>query len=62
MTGTLGRIFTMPVIGLSYADGAALNEAAEAGDVTATVTTSTESDPNALTKNLIADERPRQRR
>jgi Zn-dependent M28 family amino/carboxypeptidase len=54
MAGTLGRIFTIPVIGLSYADGAALNEAAEAGDVTATVTTSTESDPNALTKNLIA--------
>jgi Zn-dependent M28 family amino/carboxypeptidase len=53
-TGTLGRIFTIPVIGLSYADGAALHQQATAGPVTATVTTSTESDPNAVTKNVIA--------
>jgi Zn-dependent M28 family amino/carboxypeptidase len=54
-TGTLGRIFDIPVVGLSFADGDALNAAAKAGDVVMHVTTSTESNPNAKTKNLIAE-------
>ena len=55
LTGTLGRIFDIPVVGLSFADGDALNAAAKAGDVVMHVTTSTENDPNAVTKNLIAE-------
>jgi Zn-dependent M28 family amino/carboxypeptidase len=55
LTGTLGRIFDIPVVGLSFDDGDALNAAAKAGDVIMHVTTSTESDPNAKTKNLIAE-------
>ena len=51
--GTLGRIFTIPVVGLSYTDGAALTEAARAGDVTGTVTSLTENDPDATTTNII---------
>jgi hypothetical protein len=31
LTGTLGRIFDIPVVGLSFADGDALNAAAKAG-------------------------------
>ena len=54
LTGTLGRIFTLPVIGLSFEDGAALQAAAEAGAVSATVTSSTENDPDATTSNIIA--------
>jgi Zn-dependent M28 family amino/carboxypeptidase len=53
LTGTLGRIFTIPVVGLSFADGSELYTQAQAG-VTATVTTDTESNPEALTKNVIA--------
>jgi len=51
--GTLGRIFEIPVVGLSYTDGAALTEAARAGDVIGTVTSSTENDPEATTTNII---------
>jgi Zn-dependent M28 family amino/carboxypeptidase len=51
--GTLGRIFDIPVVGLSYTDGAALTEAARAGEVIATVTSSTENDPEATTTNII---------
>jgi Zn-dependent M28 family amino/carboxypeptidase len=54
LAGTLGGIFELPVVGLSYADGAELVAAAQAGTVTATVTTSTESDPEATTTNVIA--------
>jgi Zn-dependent M28 family amino/carboxypeptidase len=54
-TGTLGRIFDIPVVGLSFADGDALNTAAQAGPVVLHVTTSTENDPNAKTWNLLAD-------
>jgi Zn-dependent M28 family amino/carboxypeptidase len=54
LTGTLGRIFDLPVIGVSYEDGAALQELAEAGPVDATVTSSTQNDPDAVTKNIIA--------
>jgi len=51
--GTLGRIFEIPVVGLSYTDGAALTEAARAGDVVGTVTSSTQNDPDATTTNII---------
>lgn len=51
LTGTLGNPVDIPVVGVSYADGAAL---AEAG-VTARVTTSTETDLNRETENVIAD-------
>jgi len=54
LDGTLGRPFTVPVIGLSFADGAALQAAATAGPVTATVSTSTESVLAATTTNVIA--------
>jgi Zn-dependent M28 family amino/carboxypeptidase len=53
--GTLGRIFTIPVVGLSFADGDALNAQAKTADVTMHVTTSTENNPNARTWNLLAD-------
>lgn len=55
LTGTLGNIKTVPVIGLSYADGAALYTAAQAGAVQARVTASTEFDAAAKTTNVIAD-------
>lgn len=43
------------MVGLSYADGAALVEAAKAGAVTGRVTTSTGVDLNRETENVIAD-------
>jgi Zn-dependent M28 family amino/carboxypeptidase len=57
VTGTLGRIFDLPVIGLSFEDGAELDAAASAGDVTATVTSLTENNPEAVTKNVIGTTR-----
>src|SRR5262245_9963254 len=54
-TGTLGRIFDIPVVGLSFADGDALNNQAKTQDVTVHVTADNENDPNRVTKNLIAD-------
>ncbi|WP_328476585.1 M28 family metallopeptidase [Actinoplanes sp. NBC_00393] len=56
LTGTLGAIFTIPVVGLSFADGSAL-DAAEAGTVTVRVQTSTETREGATTSNIIADSR-----
>jgi len=53
--GTLGRAFDIPVVGLSFADGAALYAATQAGPVTARVTTSTITEQNAKTTNVIAD-------
>ena len=53
--GTLGAPFDIPVVGLSYADAQALHTQLASGPVTMHVTTSTESDLNAKTKNLIAD-------
>ncbi len=44
-----------PVLGLSFADGAALQAAATAGPVTVTAAADVEYDPNATTSNLIAD-------
>ena len=53
--GTLGEPFDVPVVGLSFADASALHSQLAGGPVTVHVTTSTESDVNAKTKNLIAD-------
>jgi Zn-dependent M28 family amino/carboxypeptidase len=55
LTGTLGRPFTIPVLGLNFDDGAALDGAATAGDVVMRVSTSTETDLEAKTWNLIAE-------
>jgi Zn-dependent M28 family amino/carboxypeptidase len=55
LEGTLGVPFTIPVVGLSYADGAALYTATRAGAVTARVTASTETNLAAKTTNVIAD-------
>lgn len=52
---TLGAPKSVPVVGLSYADGAAIDALAEAGPVSGTVTTSTEADLNRKTTNVIAD-------
>jgi Zn-dependent M28 family amino/carboxypeptidase len=51
LTGTLGNPVGIPVVGVSYADGAAL----AAAGVTARVTTKTETDLNRQTENVIAD-------
>ncbi|HWG98855.1 MAG TPA: PA domain-containing protein, partial [Pilimelia sp.] len=53
--GTLGGPVGIPVVGMSYADGAALNAAALAGEVTVRVKTTTEVDAAAKTSNVIAD-------
>jgi Zn-dependent M28 family amino/carboxypeptidase len=57
LTGTLGRPFDIPVVGLSFADGAALDEAASEGDVVMRVFASNETDLEAETWNLIAQSR-----
>jgi Zn-dependent M28 family amino/carboxypeptidase len=51
LTGTLGNPVGIPVVGVSYEDGAAL----AAAGVTARVTTKTETDLNRETENVIAD-------
>jgi Zn-dependent M28 family amino/carboxypeptidase len=54
--GTVGETAAVPVVGmLSYADGAALYNAAKAGPVTLHVRTSTRNNPNATTENIIAE-------
>jgi len=55
VTGDLGAVFDVPVVGLSFADGAALYAATQSGPVTARVTTTTVTDENAQTSNVIAD-------
>jgi Zn-dependent M28 family amino/carboxypeptidase len=55
LTGTLGGPFTIPVVGLSFADGEALFNATEAGAVTVRVFTSTEINLAATTTNILAD-------
>jgi Zn-dependent M28 family amino/carboxypeptidase len=57
LQGTLGRPFEVPVLGLSFADGAALYAAAQGGEVTVHLTAETEVDPNRVTRNVIADSR-----
>ncbi len=51
----LGNPADIPVIGLSFADGAALYAATQAGPVTVGVSASTETDLEAKTVNVIAD-------
>jgi Zn-dependent M28 family amino/carboxypeptidase len=51
---TLGAPAELPVVGLSFATGAALVEAAQAGTVTARVATFTEANLEAETTNVIA--------
>jgi Zn-dependent M28 family amino/carboxypeptidase len=51
LEGTLGTPVTVPVVGVSYVDGAAL----AAGPATVRVFTSTEVDLNRRTTNVIAD-------
>lgn len=55
--GTLGRVVGIPVVGLSFDDGAALYQQLQAGDVELQVTTSTENDLNAKTWNVFAQTR-----
>jgi len=55
LQGTLGQPFTLPVVGISFADGASLYAAAQAGPVTVRVTTETEIDLNRTTVNVLAD-------
>ncbi|GAB1692082.1 M20/M25/M40 family metallo-hydrolase [Krasilnikovia sp. M28-CT-15] len=55
LSGGLGKLFGIPVVGLSYADGAALFTATQAGTVTARVTTATFADEAAKTSNVFAE-------
>jgi Zn-dependent M28 family amino/carboxypeptidase len=53
--GTLGEPFTIPVVGLSYADAVAIDTQLDQGQtVTVRVVTSTLSEPR-ITRNIIAD-------
>ncbi|WP_336212075.1 M28 family metallopeptidase [Nonomuraea sp. LPB2021202275-12-8] len=53
--GSLFAPAGVPVVLLSYADGAALNAAAQAGPTELRVVTRTEMRPEAVTSNIIAD-------
>jgi Zn-dependent M28 family amino/carboxypeptidase len=53
--GTLGEPIDIPVVGMTYEDGAALFNQLKTAEVTMRITTSTEADLDAKTKNLIAD-------
>ncbi len=53
--GTLGEPIDIPVVGMTYEDGAALYTQLQSAEVTMAITTSTEADLDATTKNLIAD-------
>lgn len=55
IVGTLGGPVDIPVVGLSFADGAALYDQTQAGDVQLHVVTDTETRLGAKTKNIIAD-------
>jgi Zn-dependent M28 family amino/carboxypeptidase len=56
--GTLGAPMDIPVVGLSFEDAAALTAQLDSGDeVVVRVATSTESDPDATTSNIIASSR-----
>jgi Zn-dependent M28 family amino/carboxypeptidase len=57
LIGTLGTDLpvTIPVVGLSFADGSAVYQASLSGPVTLSVSTSTEVNLNATTWNLLAD-------
>ncbi|WP_436530346.1 M28 family metallopeptidase [Actinoplanes sp. HUAS TT8] len=53
--GTLGGPSAIPVVGISFADGSALDDAASARVVTVRLQTITEVNANAVTSNIIAD-------
>jgi Zn-dependent M28 family amino/carboxypeptidase len=53
--GDLGRPFTIPVVGLSFADGAALYAQTQTAAVTVRVVTSTEVTDAAPTSNVLAE-------
>jgi hypothetical protein len=54
--GTLGTPFTIPAVGLSFADAAAVIAQIQAGaEVVVRVETLTEIDPNRTTTNILAD-------
>jgi Zn-dependent M28 family amino/carboxypeptidase len=55
LNGTLGGQVDLPVLGLSFEDGAALYAETQNGPVTVTASAFTESDPNRTTYNVIAD-------
>ncbi len=55
VTGTLGAPATIPAVGLSFAEGEAIYTATIAGPVVLRVFTSTETDLQAKTTNVIAD-------
>ena len=59
LMGTLGGPFDLPVVGVSFATGAALQAAASAGEVIATVTTATFSEErettNVLARSALGD-------
>ena len=54
LTGTLGTPQTLPTVGISFADGNTLYQAAQAGEVIARVSTSTINE-DRKTVNVIAD-------
>lgn len=54
LTGTAGSPQSIPVLGLSFADGNALAQAAAAGPVTLNAVADTESDPQRVTYNVLA--------
>ncbi len=57
LTGTLSRPFTIPVVGMSFAQGSSLFAATQAGPVTVRVVTRTETNLQAKTRNVLADTR-----
>ena len=57
LEGTLGRAFTLPVLGLSFEEGRALYRASQAGRVVVRAAATTDNRPNAVTKNLLAQTR-----
>ncbi|UYM06438.1 M28 family metallopeptidase [Solicola gregarius] len=57
IVGTLGAPVDIPVVGLSFADGEALYNATQSGDVEMQVTTETETRLGAKTTNVFAESR-----
>jgi Zn-dependent M28 family amino/carboxypeptidase len=55
LAGTLGVPLSIPVLGLDFAQGAALYSATQAGSVTVALTSSTETNLTATTSNIIAE-------
>jgi Zn-dependent M28 family amino/carboxypeptidase len=57
LTGTLNRPFDIPVLGLSFADGEALYQATQEGEVIVRVFADTETILDAKTSNVVATSR-----